>query len=197
MSETLTYEKPKHFAWLDKQGVRDALASDMSNSAIAKLAGVSHQTIGNFRRQHIKPASEALTKAQRFDELVNIPAQSVDLAKTLAQHPFVLRTNDLWEIARRNIEAAEKAVDVVQTPAGPMPVGQSFSALAAMLGAGHKNLELYGKGTGLFSDQTAPAGVTVNVLIVAPESSASDPQVSPVFTGAQCQTIDVEPDDSK
>lgn len=158
-----------------RRKVLDALLRGESLRKVAKMAGVSHTVVSDYKRKVMIPA---LKTAQQFKENQPLPetrgqhlAETANLTRDIVKaSPFMERHEFLWGKVTQGIEKAENAVRVVtdRETGQLMSVGPDVGVLAPLLNQAHKNLELLGQVTGEL--QQAPQAQT-NIMIVVPASS--------------------------
>ena len=91
-------------------------------------------------------------------------------------NPFMERNQKLWEVCWKSVQEAQSAVHVLkgQGPDGKdLFDGKDFGAVSQMLNQAHRNLELYGKATGMLHDGQPPNQV-LQIAIVMPEGAPSN-----------------------
>jgi hypothetical protein len=195
-------QRAKHYQWLDKPGVKEALASGKSLTKIAALAGVSRQAVGLYRRKHFEPALQTAAKAYMFDKIAaNIGASSAEVAQAgrlanslAAANPLVERSEALWQEAWTALQDAKRAVSTVTDSAGKEHIrGRNFSVIAPLINAAAKSLELFGRGSGYLQDDVG----RTQVLVVSGDSiQRTLPTKDEALDDApERGTIDLAPDD--
>jgi transcriptional regulator with XRE-family HTH domain len=155
-----------------KKKVLDAILAGQSLRKVAKLAGVSHTVIADYKRRVVHPA---LKTAAKIQEVQGIPEtggeiiqESANLTRAvIAADPFVSRIQKQYDHLDEGYRLAREARDP--------------RAIAAVASADSRANELHAKLEGRLDSQPTGSQVAVVVLPVAglPGPAAPVPQVLP------------------
>jgi hypothetical protein len=181
----------------NRKKIIDAMLAGVSDRKVAKMAGVSHVAVNAYRREVLQPSLNQAAAAHKFSKLAEkvgvdtteagqVAALTQDLVKA---NPFLERAQVLWNECLDGVKDAKDAVRVHQKTDGTVVFdGRDFGALAALLNQAHRNLELFGKGTGLLREDAG--GVHVEkMLVVLPRVDRPAVAASP-----PAQVLDVPAD---
>lgn len=164
----------------------DALLEGKSLRAVAKIVGVSHQAVHDYKRRVVLPAIKTAQQLQSFQSLdrpdsvkaVHHTALTRDIVQA---SPFQERLEKLWLRADRSLDKAENAVRTRTIDGVEVWEEQGLQAIAPLLNQAHKNVELLGRVTG---ELEAPAAANIAIQIVMPSAVAPP-------TEANVQTIEI------
>jgi transcriptional regulator with XRE-family HTH domain len=160
----------------------DAILAGQSLRKVAKLAGVSHTAIADYKRKVVAPAvknsAKSLVKNNVPAEVSEHIQECTELThQAVAENPVISRVLEKMERYPRWLQAAENAAD--------------YRALSSLDGAETRTLELQAKLLGLLQD-TAGTTTNVQILVLPPSTRPESPQSAQGQIGGG-EVIDVEP----
>ena len=156
----------------------DALLAGQSSRAVAKLAGVSHTQVADYKRKVVLPAlknaGKTLERNNVPEEIAEKVQETVALTKlAAAENPVLTRIEKKYERYDRWIDGAEKKED--------------FRTCASIDGAETKALELQARMLGLIDAPVSTTNIAV-VLLASDQRQAPARQAIP-----DAEVIDITP----
>jgi transcriptional regulator with XRE-family HTH domain len=142
----------------DKKKLIDMLLAGVSCREVAKVAGISHTAVANYKRKVIKPALRTAAKLREVNELqrdsVEAARETGELTRAvIAADPFISRVS-------RQYEHLDKAYQLAEDKEDPR-------AIAAVATADSRVTELHARLDGRLDAQPTGANCAVIVLPVA------------------------------
>jgi hypothetical protein len=158
-----------------RQKVIDALLAGQSLRKVAKLAGVSHTVVDDYKRKVFTPTLNAAQKLNAVKELAQSPQEQVVATTTLTR--AVLHSDPLLARIAEHQQTVDAAIGFACDNEDPKSV-------AALISTDLKGLELHARLTGRLESQQGPS---VAIQIVCP-AGAQQPTIRPEDGGV---TIDI------
>lgn len=154
-----------------RQRVIDALMRGESLRSVAKIAGVSFQSIDAYKRKIVLPALRMASKVQAAEQVSGDSASIIEsqarLTKAIVHgSPFRDRLEQLWGRVDRSLTQAEES--------------KELTVMAPLLNQAHKNVELLGRVTGELEVSTPMVAIQIVCPVTENRPSA-----------AAAQTIDI------
>jgi len=138
------------------QRYRKKLLGPALKRVAAKLPSVANLPVGAKDGEQASRPLHAVTGDELADERVS---------------PFLERVNLLWQECLKGMHDARSAVRMHTDAKGNVVIdGRDFAVFAQMLGQAHRNMELFGRGTGALSEQPG-----VNLNVITPVAVTIDP----------------------
>lgn len=151
-----------------RQKVIDALMRGESLRSVAKIAGVSFQSIDAYKRKIVLPALRMASKVQAIEQVGGDSASIIESQARLtnsivAASPFRERLEYLWGTTKKAITQAEQ--------------DKELNVMAPLLNQGHKNVELLGRVTGELEVSTPSIAIQIVCPVTDQRPSTAAAQV--------------------
>lgn len=172
---------------------------------VAKLAGISRQAVGEYKRDHLRPAIKTAAQVMdsqgiQRDTENGVSVQSQFARDVIKASPVRKRLEALWLTTEDAIKRASYEVvrskdkDGNLVESNVLLTGSNAASVAPLLSQAHANLKLLGELTGeLGRDAISP---TVAIQIVSPAGSAPTVSTRPSGQASSSQRsciIDLTP----